>query len=858
MANPPSFPLDTHRCVTALAALGITALAVLVSGGAANAQGQGRPRANPFKAPAAAIQNAPERDYDLQHLAVTLTINPASRSFTGSSANTLSPLKGTLSVIRLNCGTTLNILDCQVDGKPATYTRTGEWLMIRPSLPIPAGAKTVVTLRYTGTDQNAAGFGGGEGGLHWIRPDANIPDHVGLWTQGETDGNRNWAPTWDYPNDFTTTETTVTVPQEWTVIGNGVEVSNITNAQAGTRTVHWKMDLPHATYLLSLAAGPFDVKEDTWQNIPLRYVVPRGKGNLIPASFSDTGDMLTYFSKITGVKYPWPKYAQNAMYDFGGGMENVSASTLGSNSLTDARSGFRGMASLNSHELAHQWFGDYVTCSNWGDVWLNESFATFFQFLYFEHSRGKNAYDTEVNNAMQAYLAEARRYKRPIVTNFYANPDVMFDSHTYPKGGTVLHTLRRKIGDTAFFRGVNLYLTQNGHKPVETANLITAMNEATGKDLKPFFDQWVFKPGHPVLNYVWSYEDSAKQVVLTVRQQQDTSDGTPLYNIENAQAGIIAGGKLVRVPAPLTGQAEQVFRFPSPTRPEAVLFDPDHDFLREMPSLAWAVTELPAIVESAPNGIDRTRAMQRLLDPKNGPLTDTVRQRVVTAVKNDNSEFVALSSISGLASLEREDLKPLFREMITRPGYYDGGSKDRRADAIRALRKLPRTPEDVRLVRGFVNDTSSYAVVSAALETLGGWDATGNLDLLQKAAKMDSLDEVIRGTAYRILAREKPDVGVPLVTSAWENASLPRAARQAALQAMAAIPAGEARSTAALRSALTSKDFGYGYVAVRVIRERNDVALLPELKAFAAAPPRGTPRFFQGEISQVIEEMEKS
>jgi aminopeptidase N len=586
--------------------------------------------------------------------------------------------------------------------------------MIRPSLPIPADTKTVVTLRYTGTDQNAASFGGGEGGLHWIRPDANDPDHVGLWTQGESDGNRNWAPTWDYPNDFTTTETTVTVPQAWSVIGNGKQISNTTNDQAGTRTVHWKMDQPHATYLLSLAAGPLDIKEDKWEDVPLLYVVPKGKASLIPASFSDTGDMLTYFSKVTGVKYPWVKYAQNAMYEFGGGMENISATTLGAGSLTDARSGYRQMASLNSHELAHQWFGDYVTCNNWGDVWLNESFATFFQFLYFEHSRGKNAYDAEVDDATQAYLAESRRYKRPIVTNLYANPDVMFDSHTYPKGGTVLHTLRRKIGDKAFFQGVNLYLTRNANKPVETADLITAMSEAAGNDLKPFFDQWVYKPGHPVLNYSWTYETSAKQVVLTVRQQQDTSDGTPLYTIENAQAGIIAGGKLVRVPAGLTGQAEQVFRFPSPTRPEAVLFDPDHDFLREMPNLAWAAAELPAIVESAPNGIDRTRAMQRLLDPKSGPLSDTTRQRIVTAVKNDNSEFVALGDITPLANLERADLQPLFREMLSRPGYYDGGSKDRRADAIRALRKLPRHP---RMSPWFV-DLSTTPVLTPLLRRL--------------------------------------------------------------------------------------------------------------------------------------------
>ncbi|MES2459221.1 MAG: M1 family aminopeptidase [Armatimonadota bacterium] len=857
MAYPPRSPLNLHRFVTTLTALGISA-AVLLPSSAVYAQGAGRRPTNPFRGPTATIQNAPERDYDLKHVAVTLSINAANRSFTGTVVNTLSPLKGALPLVRLHCGARLNIVSCEVNGQGATYTRTGEWLNIRPSSPIPAEATATVTVRYAGADHNAAGFGGGEGGLHWIRPEPNDPDHVGLWTQGETTGNRNWAPTWDYPNDFATTETTVTVPQAWTVVGNGKQISNTTDAQAGTRTVHWKMDQEHATYLLSLVAGPFDSQTDKWEDIPLLYVVPKGKGNLISASFSDTGDMLSFYSKITGVKYPWPKYAQNAMYDFGGGMENISASTLGAGSLTDARSGFRNMASLNSHELAHQWFGDYVTCKNWGDVWLNESFATFFQFLYFEHSRGKNAYDGEVASAVQSYLGEARRYKRPIVTYTYPNPDALFDSHAYPKGGTVLHTLRRAIGDKAFFQGVNLYLTRNANKPVETANLISAMTEAAGKDLQPFFDQWVYKPGHPVLNYTWTYDDTRKQVILTVQQQQDTSDGTPLYTIENAQAGIIIDGKMVRVPAPLTGKTEQVFRLPSPTRPETVLFDPDHDFLREIPTLAWTTAELPAIVEAAPNSVDRSRAMQQLLDPKSGPLSDSSRQRLVAALKADTGEFVALGNIIPLANLEREDLQPLFREMISRPGYYNGGDRDRRVDAIRAMRKLPRNPADTALLRGLVNNTAPYAVVSAAVETLGGWDATANLDVIRKAAQMDSLDEVIRKSAYRTLAKEKPDAGLPLILTTWENQSAPRRVRQAALEAMGALPAGEPRSTEALRAALASKDTGTGYAAARVIEERSDIALLPELKAFAATPPRGAPRWLQGAVNQIITQMEKS
>jgi len=547
---------------TAVCAVAVSLLLGL-SRSPSRAQDGGDEQGNPFQPPRATIHYAPYRDYDLKHVAVTLNVDYAKGMIEGTAVNTLAPLRADgLRKIRLNCGSkregsggradsyTLEVLSCAVDGRTAPFTfeethddgRTIRFIIITAPEIIPQNKDVKVMVTYTCGKTQGGGFGGG-GGWHWIKQqqdDKDDPAHVGFWTQGETGYNSDWVPTWDYPNDFTTSETTTTVPSDWTVIGNGVKTMDSVDKTKGTRTVHWEMKQPHATYLLSLCGGPFDVKEAKWEGVQLLYVVPKGKGDLIDASFGDTPDMLSFYSKITGVKYAWPKYAQDAMYDFGGGMENVSATTLGAGSLTDTRAGFRAMASLNAHELAHQWFGDLVTCRDWGTIWLNESFADFFQALYYEHSRGKNAYDFEIESDMQSYFAEARRYQRPIVTTLYPTADAMFDSHTYPKGASVLHTLRRALGDDAFFRGLNLYLTRNRHTPVVTPDLIKALTDASGINVQPFFDQWIYKPGHPVLNYRWTYDDAKGELALSVQQTQDTKDGTPVYDIPTS-VGVIVG-----------------------------------------------------------------------------------------------------------------------------------------------------------------------------------------------------------------------------------------------------------------------------------------------------------------------------
>jgi len=480
------------------------------------------------------------------------------------------------------------------------------------------------------------------------------------------------------------------------------------------------MKLPHATYLLTLCGGPFDIKKDKWRGVDLWYVVPKGEGYLIDNSFSDTKDMLSFFSDRLGFKYAWPKYAQNAMYDFGGGMENVSATTLGEPSLTEARDGFRRMASLNSHELGHQWFGDTVTCKDWSDTWLNESFATFMQFIYFEHSRGRAAYDWEVDDAMRAYFAEARRYRRPLSTKMYANGDSMFDSHTYPKGGSILHTLRRQLGDDAFYGGLNLYLNTWKHTPVESAQLRRAFTEATGINAEPFWAQWIDKPGHLVLDYTWTYQDG--KVKLNVKQTQDTSDGTPVYDIP-AQVGLMsADGKVTLAPVHLS-KVDETFEIAAPN-PAAVVLDPEHAFLRQIPTLHWSAAELPVILKYSPNAPDRAEAMRQLLaDP-----TDANIKFVVEAVAADKDAIQPVfRQVSPLGALAKPELRAFWLTQIEHPNF------DRQSQAVNALAKLPADPLTTAKFRTLVNDKAPIGVVVGAINALAAWDKAGNADVFTKA-----------------------------------------------------------------------------------------------------------------------------
>ena len=794
------------------------------SGSVVQAQFQ-RDGGNPFKAPKATIHQARERTYHVRHMQLVFDVNAADHSAKGVVTHYLTPLHEGMSEIVLDAGQNLKIGKCSIAGQEVKFKHEGGKLTLLPETALSVN-EVAVEIRYELPSSKGGNGLMGAGGLVWIDPRTDDPNRrPAFYTQGETETNHFWVPCYDFPNDKLTSETITTVPEGWTVIGNGVEGKTTRNAAAKTKTYRWKMNQVHSTYLLSLVAGEMDVLRSSWEGKPLIYASPKGTGDLLKTSFEHTPDMLSFYSKTFGVKYPWPKYAQTCVPDFGGGMENVSATTMGI-FLSDARSAKNSNASLTSHELGHQWFGDLVTCNDWGDTWLNEGFATYAETAYIEHLQGKDAYEQERVGNLRGYLNEARRYKRPESTQLYTTGDNMFDSHTYNRGSLVLHMLRRELGDKAFYTGIKNYLNKHAYQNVVTADFEEAMSAAGKRDLKPWFKQWVFSPGHPVLEYSWSY-DSEKNVVLKVKQTQDTKEGTPLYNLPIKVALLNeADGKLNRMLSVTSDRAEQEFRIPVTIKPDTLLIDPEHDLLAEIKPVKWATSELTAILKFAPSYQDRSKAARALLNSDTGKNEATLKL-VAEATSKETSDPAATGMLEALSGTKQEFLRPLYREQAL------SKQAGRRAVALTALGTLFPADEDTALLkRVAMDDKEPYTAVGGALKGLAKLDLVGNLDIFKHQVEMKSSRDQLAFAAVGALAEAKIEGGVPILLSAAKaghNSFL----RYTAINAIGTLSAGD-KSVLDLLVATLKEDSPFlQNAAISVLRERKEKSAVETLSALS-------------------------
>ena len=368
-------------------------------------------------------------------------------------------------------------------------------------------------------------------GLYFIDPLDTIPGKpTMLWTQGETQHSSKWFPTIDRPNERMTHDIWLTVPDSMVSISNGrlLQQESLGN---GMRKDHWKMDLPHAPYLVAIAVGDFAKVTASHGDLPLGYYVEKGFEKGAAKVFASTPEMISYFEKRLGVPFPWQKYDQIVVRDFvSGAMENTTASIFMEELLLDEREALDSEWDyIIAHELFHQWFGDLVTAESWSNLTLNEAFANYSEYLWNEKRYGQDQADLKLVVEKEGYLAEADAEPKELIRFNYADAEDLFDAHSYNKGGLVLHMLRRELGDAAFFKGLNLYLTQHAFQAVEAHDLRLAMERVSGRDLNWFFNQWFFAKGHPELKVEVDYSQP-KNLLLRFSQVQDLNQ-TPVFQL---------------------------------------------------------------------------------------------------------------------------------------------------------------------------------------------------------------------------------------------------------------------------------------------------------------------------------------
>ncbi len=560
-------------------------------------------------------------------------------------------------------------------------------------------------------------------GMYFINPKGEEKDKpTQIWTQGETESSSAWFPTIDRTNQKTTQELSVTVASKYVTLSNGKLASQKKNTD-GTRTDYWKMDLPHAPYLFFLGVGEYAVVKDSWKGKEVNYYVEPEYASVAKKIFGNTPEMMGFFSKITGVDFPWIKYAQITGRDYvAGAMENTTATIHQESAQQDARELVDGnnWEGTIAHELFHQWFGDYVTSESWSNLTLNESFADYSQMLWDEYKYGKDAGDAENYSGMQNYLQSGSENKHLVRFN-YADKEDMFDAVSYQKGGRILHMLRNFIGDEAFFKALNNYLTTNKFKSAEAHQLRLAFEEVTGRDLNWYFNQWYFGSGHPKLDINYSYDDKNKKVKVVVNQ---TQAGDKIFRLP-VGVDIYNGATKTRKNIWVENRVDS-FYFDAATKPDLVNFDGDKIILatkKENKTLEEYIHQY----KYAGNYVDRREAIAFAAKNLNEPKALEF-YKIALKDKYHGLRNFAMASLKPDDVKAKKELEPIFLDLA----QHDKKSTVR-ASAILKLSDYKKA-EYAPLFKAATKD-SSYTVAGLALNALLEVDNAAALEILKELEK---------------------------------------------------------------------------------------------------------------------------
>lgn len=610
---------------------------------------------------------APSREVDIQHLALDITPAFAQRQIQGVATLKFKPIAKPLPQLQLDAE------ELKIDGVTASVP-VQNWqyddhrLTITFANALAADAETTVTVRYRAEPQQ---------GLYFRTPEMGYrPEDTHLWTQGEPLESRHWFPCFDAPNEKFTSEVICRVPQGMIARSNGRLVSTTPDAATGLTAYHWAQEKPHVTYLICLVAGKFRGIEDRHGEVPLGFWTPTSQIDFAKSSFRDTRSMMGFFERETGFSYPWAKYDQVVVDDYTwGGMENTSITILTDGTLfPEEFNATRSSRGLVAHELAHQWFGDLVTCKDWSHLWLNEGFATYYDALQSREQLGQDEFLYNMLQNARGVLSSTDG--TPIVWREYKDPVDQFGYRAYPKGAWVLHMLRSQLGDDLYRQCIRTYLQRHAFGVVETSDLHKVIEEFSGRSFDRFFDQWLYHGHHPELKVSYSWDESTRLAKISVEQTQKVGGSIMLFDFPLPVRWITPSGtieKTLRIQA-----RSEDFQIPLPAAPDLVRVDPQYTVLAQIafdiPDAMWhrqlkltndVIGRLLAV--EALSKKQNKESVEQLKETLNTDAFYGVRSEAAGALKSIHSEeaFQALK-----ASLDQPD--PRVRAEVIRAldGFY--------------------------------------------------------------------------------------------------------------------------------------------------------------------------------------------
>lgn len=702
-----------------------------------------------------------DRVVDVLHMKVDVRLDLPGKRVSGTATHTVAAMNDGPTTAEFDA-VEMEILSVLVAKQPGSYRYDGQKLRVDLGLQ-KKGEEVVIAIQYSVAPRL---------GLYFIGPDEAYPEKpVQVWSQCQDEDTRYWIPCFDHPSEKQTTEMIATVPGTWFALSNGRLLQEKKNRD-GTKTFHWHQDRPHSTYIMTLAAGEFSRIEANHHGLNVDYFVEPKDVASGELTFKNTPEMIRVFEEITGVAYPWAKYSQIVVRDFVfGGMENTSATTMTETILLDKKA-TKDYSSdpLISHELAHMWYGDLLTCRDWSHGWLNESFATYMEMLWDERFLGVDEYRRGAIENTDLYLEE--RYRRPIVTNVFHEPIDIFDRHLYEKGSVVLHTLRGVLGDGPFFRSIQRYTRDNQERSVITQDLANAIAAETGRSMEWFFDQWVYRPGHPEFKVSWSWDDGANLATVSVKQTQETEDGTP----EVFRAPLVIDFRTGRA-KPVAfkvevNEREQTFVFPLAAKPDLCRFDPYNWVLKEL-TFEKSPGELRLQLREDDDIAGRQRAASAL-GKKGGAEAVAALAMAVMSDKHWSVQAAAAKALGVVRTTAAKEL--LLSSLAVRH------PRARRA-VVAALGEFRGDKGVFAALAPLAKRDASYFVESEANRSIGKLRAPGSLDLLKANIARPSYREIVRQGCIHGLVELREEAGIDEILKAAAYGA-PAQARQVAVAAI--------------------------------------------------------------------------